>query len=100
MTAREALKRRLVATRGAICDGCGRAGPVEMHEAFVKRSDVPRRRQAQIFAEWNCVLLCPACHRAHGQTKQMKAYLFALQTARGYDVPGAMALLDVKVRQL
>lgn len=101
LTARQALKMRLIHQRGWQCDWCGRTTPaLEMHEAFLKRSDVPRRMQEIIFAEWNCVLLCPECHRQYGQTRQMKNYLLALQASRGYDPRAEVEALGLRVKWL
>jgi hypothetical protein len=101
MTDRQALKMRLIHQRGWKCDWCGRTTPrLEMHEAFLKRSDVPKKKQDQIFTEWNCVLLCPECHAQHGQERWLRAFLLNLQERRGYDVCAEIARLDLRVRWL
>lgn len=48
----------------------------DIHEALIKRSGVPKDRQAPIFHIANCVPLCKTCHREYGQLASTRAKLF------------------------
>lgn len=53
---RAKLRKALIAERGEVCQGCGYAGPVDMHERL------PRGRGGDPTDPANILLLCRLCH--------------------------------------
>lgn len=57
------------------CPWCQRpiklSGLWDLHEALVKRSDVPKKHQHLIFHKGNVLPVCRGCHQAHGQSRTM-----------------------------
>ena len=58
----------------------------DLHEAFVKRSAVPKRKQDLIFHICNCLYVCHECHMHFGQTNEMTARCLAM-AARTVTLP-------------
>lgn len=73
---RKRLRRDLYRVRSGWCDVCGHwlhKRGFEVHEGIVTRRDVQGWRypeRAWIFTEFNCVLLCPTCHRPTPPSRQ------------------------------
>jgi len=53
------LSEHCIERQGGLCVVCGRTllNNVDIHEAIVKKGDLPRKRQKAIFDEHNCVAL-------------------------------------------
>ena len=59
---RDDLRARLVARQENICIvcGCGMYGDAAVHEAIIKRGDLPD--DPRVFDEYNCVAIHNKCH--------------------------------------
>jgi len=67
---REALKRLIIDEIDSLCECCDWRQGFDLHEVFVKRSDLPIERHGEIFVRGNCALVCPECHRDNKVAKE------------------------------
>jgi hypothetical protein len=69
------MRQAVYVKRPRRCDGCGKRLKYgfDLHEGVVSRQDVRGWKypmKAQIFTEYNCVLLCPDCNRNNPPSRQ------------------------------
>src|SRR3990172_10625717 len=87
---RAQLKLQLLREESDLCPLCGKPGVTDLHEAFLKRGDLPPRRQWELrhllFSPANCVVLHNWCHLEMGQTREAELQLARYKLSRGYDL--------------
>jgi len=87
---RAGLKLKLLQEQEGKCPLCGKPGATDLHEAFLKRGDLPMRRQWELrhllFCSANCSVLHQNCHSRWGQTVPGEMALAYYKLSQGYDL--------------
>lgn len=82
---RAELKRNIVEEVDGSCECCNEKVGTDLHEVYVKRSAVPKKKQHLIFVRTNCALICRQCHDGLALTEWFKGRFESRLCALGYD---------------